>query len=59
MISSILREEGFNKCKHLMISNSVQYRKAKKLYNNKHNSTFVSPVYTVTLAGNIIAYTPI
>ena len=27
------------------------------LYNN-NNSTFVSPIYTFSLAGNIIVYTP-
>ena len=31
--------------------------KATKLYNNK--STFVSPIYTFSLAGNINVYTPI
>ena len=31
--------------------------KATKLYNN--NGTFVYPIYTFSLAGNIIVYTPI
>ena len=31
--------------------------KATKLYNL--NSTFVSPIYTVSLVGNMIVYTPI
>ena len=35
----------------------VQYQKAAVLYNN--TSTFVSPFYTFSLAGNIIVYTPI
>ena len=37
---------GFNKW--------VQYQKATNLYNN--NSTFISPIYTFSLAGNIIVY---
>ena len=32
--------------------------KARKLYNI-NNSTFVSPIYTFSLAGNTIVYTPI
>ena len=44
------------KTKQLMISKKVQYQKATNLYDN--NSTFVSPIYTFSLAGNIIVYTP-
>ena len=29
------------------------------MYNKNDNSTFVSPIYTISLAGNIIVYTPI
>ena len=47
---------GFKKIKQLMTSNSVQYRKATNLYID--NSTFVSPIHTFSLAGNIIVYTP-
>ena len=52
-----MREKDFNKAKQLMISSVVQYQKASVLYFK--NSTFVSPIYTFSLAGNIIVYTPI
>ena len=42
--------------KQLMISTKVQYQKATNL--NIINSTFVSPIYTFSLAGNIFVYTP-
>ena len=56
-IASIMREKVFNKGKQLLISNRVQYLKATFLYNII--STFVSPSYTFSLAGNINVYTPI
>ena len=56
-ISSIMREKGFNKSKQLLILNSVQKQKATNLCNI--NSTFVSPIYTFSLAANIFIYTPI
>ena len=40
-----------------MMENCVQYRKGYNLYNNY--STFVSPIYTFSVAGNIIVYRPI
>ena len=39
-----------------MIPKWVHYQKAASLYNN--NNIFVSPIYTFSLAGNIIVYTP-
>ena len=36
--------------------NSLQNKKGYTLYDN--NSTFVSPIYTFSLAGNITVYTP-
>ena len=52
-----MREKGFNKSKQLIMSNFGTIPKGRNLYNN--HSTFVSPIYTFSLAGNIIVYTPI
>ena len=54
-----MRENGFNKSKQLVISEQVQYQEAPNLYNNINCSTFGSPIYTFSLAGNIYVYTPI
>ena len=56
LISSYCEGKVSMKTKQLMISTKVQYQKATNLYNNI--STFVSPIYTFSLAGNIIVYTP-
>ena len=52
-----MRETGFNKIKHLMMSNSVKQQRATNLHIN--NSTFVSLIYTFSLGGNINVYTSI
>ena len=56
-ISSIMTEKSFNKSKQLIMSNFCTKPKSPILYIN--NITFNSPIYTFSLAGNIIVYTPI
>ena len=56
-IFSIRWEKGFNQSKQLIMSNFSTIPKGCNLY--KINNTFVSLVYTFSMAGNIIAYTPI
>ena len=51
-----MREKGFNKGKQLMSSKWVQYQKVQVLYIDC--STFVFHIYTFSVAGNIIVYTP-
>ena len=51
-----MREKGFNQSEQLTFFKEINtVPKATKLYNN---STFVSAIYTFSLAGNIIVYTP-
>ena len=51
-----MREKGFNQSEQLTFFKEINtVPKATKLYNN--NSTFVSAIYTFSLAGNIIVYT--
>ena len=58
MQSPLSKEKSFNQYKQfLMKKNSLNNTKGCNLYNNE--STFVSPIYTFSLAGNIIIKTPI
>ena len=49
--------EKFHESKQLMTSKMSVRPKATNLYINI--STFVSPIYTYSLAGNITVYTPV
>ena len=51
-----MREKGFNKSKQLLHSAKGTLPEGCNSYNN--NSTFISPIYTFSLTGNIIVYTP-
>ena len=52
-----MREKSSNQSKQLtFFKKLITVTKATNLYNN--HSTFVSPINTFSLAGNIIVYTP-
>ena len=53
-----MRGKGLNKSKQLIMSIFSTIQQGCNL-NKKNNSTFVSPIYTFSLAGNIIVYTPL
>ena len=56
-MSSFYAGKGFNQTELLMLFKKINtVPKATKVYNI--NSTFVSPIYIFSLAGNIIVYTP-
>ena len=53
-----MREKSFNQSEQFTFFKKIStVPKATKLYNNIH--TLVSPIFTFSLAGNIIVYTPI
>ena len=52
-----MREKFQTKQTFNVVRKTITVPKATKLYSNK--STFVSPIYTFSLAGNLIVYSPI